>query len=152
MFAYPQAGANDPRFSLVTRFHDSGKLSRGAIRAAVTNFRVLDSNNGASLIECEPHTGIRHQVRVHMSYVLECPILGDHKYSHVTKLAPQKLNTQMLRALNMRQAKVRSIPLHLHASSLCLPQYYGDARSLHVHAPLHDFFRRSLKWLKLSAK
>lgn len=34
-------------------------------------------------------TGAKHQMRVHMAFALACPILGDHKYSHWSKLAPQ---------------------------------------------------------------
>jgi mitochondrial RNA pseudouridine synthase RPUSD4 len=56
---------------------------------AITKYRVLDSNGDASLIECQPETGIKHQIRVHLSFGLNCPILGDHKYSHHIKLAPQ---------------------------------------------------------------
>lgn len=34
-------------------------------------------------------SGVKHQIRVHLAYGLGCPILGDHKYSHWNKLAPQ---------------------------------------------------------------
>lgn len=34
-------------------------------------------------------TAVKHQMRVHMAFALACPILGDHKYSHWSKLAPQ---------------------------------------------------------------
>ena len=33
--------------------------------------------------------GLKHQIRVHLACALGCPILGDHKYSNWTKLAPQ---------------------------------------------------------------
>lgn len=33
--------------------------------------------------------GIKHQLRVHLSFGLDCPILGDHKYSDWNRLAPQ---------------------------------------------------------------
>lgn len=36
-----------------------------------------------------PSLGVKHQIRVHLAYGLGCPILGDHKYSHWSKLAPQ---------------------------------------------------------------
>lgn len=85
---------------------------------AVTKYRVLDSSSGCSLVELQPLTGkltevpvnpflrlntqqplpltvcfqsagAKHQMRVHMAFALSCPILGDHKYSHWSKLAPQ---------------------------------------------------------------
>lgn len=84
--------------------------------AAATKYKVLDSSSGCSLVELEPLTGqmaffwfvflwhfqlsllslwflasagVKHQMRVHMAFALTCPILGDHKYSHWSKLAPQ---------------------------------------------------------------
>lgn len=36
--------------------------------------------------------GAKHQMRVHMAFGLTCPILGDHKYSHWNKLAPQVIH------------------------------------------------------------
>jgi 23S rRNA-/tRNA-specific pseudouridylate synthase len=56
---------------------------------AITKFRVLDSNNNAALVECQPLTGFQHQIRAHLAFGLGCPILGDHKYSHHIKNAPQ---------------------------------------------------------------
>ncbi|XP_026852227.2 mitochondrial RNA pseudouridine synthase rpusd4 isoform X2 [Electrophorus electricus] len=57
--------------------------------SAVTQYRVLDSSSGCSLVELQPLTGVKHQLRVHMALGLACPLLGDHKYSHWNKLAPQ---------------------------------------------------------------
>jgi 23S rRNA-/tRNA-specific pseudouridylate synthase len=34
-------------------------------------------------------SGVKHQVRAHMFYGLNTPVLGDHKYSHLSKIAPQ---------------------------------------------------------------
>ena len=35
------------------------------------------------------HLGVKHQLRTHLAHALGTPILGDHKYSHYAKLAPQ---------------------------------------------------------------
>ena len=35
--------------------------------------------------------GVKHQIRCHLAFGLNTPILGDHKYSHYSKLAPQVL-------------------------------------------------------------
>lgn len=48
-------------------------------RDAVTEYRVLESKGGMSLIECRPRTGRTHQIRVHLKY-LGCPVLGDPLY------------------------------------------------------------------------
>ena len=34
-------------------------------------------------------SGVKHQIRTHLAHGLATPILGDHKYSHYAKLAPQ---------------------------------------------------------------
>jgi 23S rRNA-/tRNA-specific pseudouridylate synthase len=56
---------------------------------AITSYRVLDSNNKSALLEIQLQTGFQHQIRVHLAQGIGCPILGDHKYSHHVKLAPQ---------------------------------------------------------------
>ncbi len=46
---------------------------------AKTDYRVLSSQNGFSLVELFPHTGRTHQLRVHMA-ALGCPLAGDWLY------------------------------------------------------------------------
>ncbi len=84
------------------------KVKRDHINSstAITKYRVIDSNYGVSLVECQPitglfyrffiynqffliYSGVKHQIRTHLAYALGTPILGDHKYSHYAKLAPQ---------------------------------------------------------------
>lgn len=125
------------------------RLKPGA-QAAVTHYRVLDSLGSSALVELQPITGIKHQIRVHMAYGLECPILGDHKYSHWEKLAPQKLSEGTLKKLGLEQAKVRYLPLHLHARQLCLPGLQGNKDITLVCKPPR-FFLRTLQRLKLTA-
>lgn len=48
-------------------------------RDATTDYCVLSSANGRTLIECKPRTGRTHQIRVHLRH-LGCPILGDPLY------------------------------------------------------------------------
>jgi 23S rRNA pseudouridine1911/1915/1917 synthase len=49
-------------------------------RAARTEYRVLRSNEQASLIECKLHSGRTHQIRVHLHH-LGNPVLGDKVYA-----------------------------------------------------------------------
>src|SRR5437899_2576464 len=48
-------------------------------RTAKTEYRVVRSNEEASLIECRLHSGRTHQVRVHLHH-LGHPVLGDKVY------------------------------------------------------------------------
>jgi 23S rRNA pseudouridine1911/1915/1917 synthase len=55
---------------------DNGQLS-------ITNYSVLKSGNGFSLLELELETGRKNQIRVHMQDI-EHPIVGDTKYGAKT--------------------------------------------------------------------
>jgi 23S rRNA pseudouridine1911/1915/1917 synthase len=48
-------------------------------RAAKTDYRVLGTGNGISLVECQLHSGRTHQIRVHLHH-LGHPVLGDKIY------------------------------------------------------------------------
>jgi 23S rRNA pseudouridine1911/1915/1917 synthase len=66
-------------------------------RAARTEYRVLRSNDQASLLECRLHSGRTHQVRVHLHH-LGHSVLGDKIYaSRLAKIFPR----QMLHALKL---------------------------------------------------
>jgi 23S rRNA pseudouridine1911/1915/1917 synthase len=48
-------------------------------RTARTEYRVIRSSDGASLLECRLHSGRTHQIRVHLHH-LGHPVLGDKVY------------------------------------------------------------------------
>lgn len=52
----------------------------GGGRSALTDYRVLWSRGGQSLVECRLHTGRTHQIRVHMKHI-GCPLVGDLLYA-----------------------------------------------------------------------
>ncbi|NXP10996.1 RUSD4 synthase, partial [Thinocorus orbignyianus] len=112
---------------------------------AVTRYRRLAAASACSLLELQPITGVKHQLRVHLAYGLGCPILGDHKYSHWSKLAPQKLPEITLKRLKLEQSKARHLPLHLHAHRLSLPL----GQRIDLTCKLPPFFLRTLKKLEL---
>lgn len=115
---------------------------------AVTKYRVLDSSSGCSLVELQPFTGVKHQMRVHMALALTCPILGDHKYSHWSKLAPQKLPERVLEKLGLEQSKSRYLPLHVLARQLTLPGI--NQADISVSSPLPKYFTLMLNRLNLT--
>jgi 23S rRNA pseudouridine1911/1915/1917 synthase len=53
--------------------------STGRGREAITEYRVLATAEGKSLVECRPRTGRTHQIRVHLKH-LGYPVLGDPLY------------------------------------------------------------------------
>ncbi|XP_031198945.1 mitochondrial RNA pseudouridine synthase RPUSD4 [Mastomys coucha] len=133
---------------------DNGKMVK--VRAnrdaqvAVTQYQVLSSTLSSALVELQPVTGIKHQLRVHLSFGLDCPVLGDHKYSDWNRLAPQKLSAGILKKLGLQQTKARYIPLHLHARQLILPALGSGTKEILLTCKLPHFFVRSLDRLGLN--
>ncbi|CAF1045423.1 unnamed protein product [Rotaria sordida] len=127
------------------------KVKRDRINssAAKTKYRVIDSNYGVSLVECQPVTGVKHQIRTHLAHALGTPILGDHKYSHYAKLAPQKLPFATLKKLGVRQAKVRTIPLCLHSYSIAIPSFLHHQQNIFIRARLSHHLRYFIQNLRL---
>ncbi|GAB6033537.1 hypothetical protein CHUAL_013411 [Chamberlinius hualienensis] len=115
---------------------------------AITAYSVLSSADNAALVELKPKTGVKHQLRVHLASALGCPILGDHKYSHFLKLVPQKLPTDILQKLHIRQSKTRHLPMHLHARGIAIPEIC-DGQNIVIGARLSSYFTENMKRLKL---
>lgn len=138
-----------PRFRVssdgsVQRF----RVSRSA-HEAVTQYRTLEKSSGVSLLELRPLTGVKHQLRSHLALALSCPILGDHKYSHWGRLAPQKLPAPVLRSLGIPSPRARSLLLHLHAAQITLQLSPEDPPLVLRCAPPKHFLS-ALRRLKFS--
>lgn len=65
---------------------------------AVTDYRVLSSHDGKTLVSLCPHTGRTHQLRVHCAHRdgLGCPILGDPLYGRGTPFRRMCLHAAMI--------------------------------------------------------
>ncbi|MFN2105466.1 MAG: RluA family pseudouridine synthase [Candidatus Promineifilaceae bacterium] len=59
--------------------HDNPRTRSARAREAQTHYKVLTYYEDFSLVECAPHTGRTHQIRVHMAYI-GFPIVGDIVY------------------------------------------------------------------------
>lgn len=121
------------------------------VYSAVTHYRVLRQKQNALMVEVRPEQGIKHQIRAHLGLALRAPILGDHKYSYLDRIAPQRLPEDMLTALKIRQAKVRTIPMHLHAKLIILPELGRNGQNIFVSAHLPGFFANTMSLLGLTS-
>ncbi|XP_078269899.1 pseudouridylate synthase RPUSD4, mitochondrial-like [Rhinoraja longicauda] len=128
-------------------------VSVGADRSAspaLTRYRVLASAGPVALVEVQPFTGVRHQVRVHMAQALGCPLLGDHKYSRWNSLEPQTLPVRLLNLLSLSQPQARDLGLHLHCRRLLRsPETPPPPPLPHRLPPPPAHFLRSLRKLRL---
>lgn len=59
-------------------------------RVAKTDYRVVQSDGGVSLVECEIHSGRTHQIRVHLHHIGH-PIIGDSLYGKRTTAASRQM-------------------------------------------------------------
>ncbi|ORX65660.1 pseudouridine synthase [Linderina pennispora] len=79
--------------------------NRDRAKEAITKFRVLKTGKHdgttVSIVEFDILTGRKHQIRVHCSGVLGCPVLGDSKYTP--------------------KGMVKSAQMHLHLFKLAIP-------------------------------
>jgi len=66
-------------------------------RKAVTKYKLLQRFENYDLIEIEPKTGRKHQIRTHFVY-LEHPIAGDKLYGFKKQICPSDLKRQFLHA------------------------------------------------------
>ena len=66
-----------------------------ASRPAQTSYQLLTSYGDYSLVECHPHTGRTHQIRVHLAFV-GFPLVGDTVYGRRKQTLP--LNRHFLHA------------------------------------------------------
>ncbi len=99
----------------------------GRGRDAVTDFEVLESFAGYTLVKFRPHTGRTHQIRVHAAF-LGTPIAGDALYG------PRRVSLPLTRHF-----------LHAQRLTLVLP---GDTAPSTFEAPLPEELRAVLQGLR----
>jgi 23S rRNA pseudouridine1911/1915/1917 synthase len=70
-------------------------------REAVTRYKVLKKFEKYDLIEVEPLSGRKHQIRAHFTY-LGNPLAGDKLYGFKNQPTPEGLNRQFLHATYLK--------------------------------------------------
>ncbi|KZV33213.1 RNA pseudouridine synthase 4, mitochondrial-like [Dorcoceras hygrometricum] len=102
---------------------------------AVTEYQVVaSSSSGYTWLELYPHTGRKHQLRVHCAEVLGTPIVGDYKYGwqahkklkHIhASTSDCRWEENISKNLNLELEKAgvsnKTLPLHLHCKEMVLP-------------------------------
>ncbi len=117
------------------RFSSKVKLGKPAI----TEYRVLETFDGAALVEVDLHTGRTHQVRVHFSDAGH-PLLADELYGGARK---GKGEAKQAQEAVGRQA--------LHAWKLAF-EHPRTGKALAFEAPVPADFQRALDVLRSAAQ
>ncbi len=94
---------------------------------AATDWRLLGSGGGLSLLEVRPRTGRTHQVRVHCA-ALGCPIQGDPVYGHGDGMLALLARAITL-PLSPPAAAVAPLPAHMAASVASDPALAAACRA-----------------------
>jgi 23S rRNA pseudouridine955/2504/2580 synthase len=100
-------------------------------KPAQTMFRLSRTFGQYSLMQCQPHTGRTHQIRVHALHAGH-PIAGDERYGDPDV-------NEATKKLGLRR-------LFLHAQSIAFPDNSGN--ELHFTAPLPDDLDRFLQKIR----
>jgi 23S rRNA pseudouridine1911/1915/1917 synthase len=111
----------------------------GSGREAVTDYRVLEKYKGYALIECYPHTGRTHQIRVHFAS-LRLPIACDKLYGRERRI--------LLSDLRESGHEPDELPLMerhaLHAAGITFQHPVTREElsfSSHLHADMHALLK-----------
>ena len=90
-------------------------------REAITEYKVIASNDRFSLVELKPRTGRTHQLRIHMAHI-GTPILGDPVY-------------------NPKSPKADRMYLHAYSLEITIP----EGQRMTFTALLPESFRDAVK-------
>ena len=121
------------------RVYVTSTPQKGA-KTCATRYKVLQSKNGLSLVECELITGRTHQIRAHLASTGH-PLLGDTKYGD------NKLNRRMQSEYSLHHQL-------LHAGRVCFPEEaegpLAKVSGQTFDAPLPHKFAEILQTLNLT--
>ena len=70
-------------------------------KESVTTFQVIEPREGTTLVECKPHTGRTHQIRIHCQQMRH-PIVGDDKYGDEAFDEKHKPGRMFLHAVRLK--------------------------------------------------
>jgi 23S rRNA pseudouridine1911/1915/1917 synthase len=104
----------------------------GRGRAALTDYRVLETFDGYCLIECYPTTGRTHQIRVHLG-TIHLPVACDKLYGREREIHLCQLERKRRPADS--QPIMSRHALHAASISFCHPV---SREEVSFSAPLHD--------------
>ena len=120
---------------MIVSVHESGKASK-------TSFRPLEyfADLDMTLIECSPHTGRQHQIRVHLFHVKH-PIVGDPIYGQSKEDFIAYLDREL--TPEMRIEKSGASRLLLHANELEF-ELYGQKYNVKSKVNFRQICRESV--------
>ncbi|VDD90324.1 unnamed protein product [Enterobius vermicularis] len=117
-----------------------------------THYKVISDNGFSAYVKCIVKDDFTHQIRAHLGWGLECPILGDKKYGGRKEYWLRKLHPKIMDLLNLSGNQHHRLPLYLHLHEVVIPYRGYGTGSLFLKAPIPEFFSYTLKKLRLLVK
>lgn len=120
----------------------SVRVKMGVVRHggqhALTRWRVVERVPGFTLVECKPHTGRQHQIRVHLA-ALGFPIVGDKLYGPSEQFFTDSIDGDLSEEAK-RRLRLDRHALHAHAIEFEHPVTQAATRIVAPLAPdLEEF-------------
>jgi 23S rRNA pseudouridine1911/1915/1917 synthase len=109
-----------------------------------TDYKVLKTWNGYSLLELQIHTGRTHQIRVHLEY-LGTPVLCDPLYGSPLPLLLSSIKKKYKLSMKEMEEKPLLNRLALHAHRITFTSPEGEV--ITIEAPIPKDFDASIKQL-----
>lgn len=104
-------------------------VHRHFVKRAITHYEVIETiGRRGCFIRLKPETGRKHQLRVHCSKILKCPMLGDMRYGESSFLKlhnkgwGQSLDFSKYSGLKSLES---GIPLFLHLRQVRIKNYFS---------------------------
>ncbi len=114
---------------------------------AMTAYSTISRmKNVCSLLDVNPITGFKHQIRVHLADAILCPVVGDYKFAGPLFRMQRSLAKKMT-VIGSTKGFFRG-PMYLHAYRVEIPQEEGQ-KPLVITAPLPNHFINTIESLGL---
>ncbi|CEF65880.2 Pseudouridine synthase, RsuA/RluB/C/D/E/F domain and Pseudouridine synthase, catalytic domain-containing protein [Strongyloides ratti] len=135
------------------------KNNSKGVMFATTNYRIIEKNKLANMayLEVETQTDFPHQIRAHLSYGLNTPLVGDFKYNPLNRSnvqTPPKFTNEANNLLDITsQNGYKKVPMLCHLKALTFPGMQKSSnKSLSISCPMPQHMKYILKKLRLLKK
>uniref|UniRef100_A0A914GX72 Endonuclease III homolog n=1 Tax=Globodera rostochiensis TaxID=31243 RepID=A0A914GX72_GLORO len=122
-----------------------------------TDFKLVNECKPVhcSVVDAFVRRSLAHLVRSHLYYGLNCPIVGDQKYTKAHKASnpvlPMALSPNAMTALSLRKNDLRKMPMFMHCAVVHVPETKSQKMVL-IRSEMPSFFVHALKRLRLLKK
>uniref|UniRef100_A0AC35THU5 PseudoU_synth_2 domain-containing protein n=2 Tax=Rhabditophanes sp. KR3021 TaxID=114890 RepID=A0AC35THU5_9BILA len=147
----PDEGQATIKFPLV-KIEKSKKHSKVQVFHAESDYRVIETNKRANMcfMEVNIKNDFTHQIRSHLSYGLNCPLIGDYKYNPLNTggvLNPPKFTNDGLNLLDIgNRHSYKKVPMLCHLGKM---SFENQGKGFVIEAPMPAHMKYVLKKLKL---